>query len=203
MAPVRLSCSTLPLWRPLSLGPLTHSPFAGVSSRALFVSAHFMCHMLASPLTHASNSGARLQLQSIVSQLHISIPLLLAGDSHICFPFPQLGRSRQTDAPLLPIVQQILQSHSLSSLWWLSGHHSLKTFSPRLRLFTCASLLPSFLRPHACHHSCCSQRLLSCFRRSGSPALGTLCFQIVVAQLNMQQKYCSMEQPEIRPTEMV
>ena len=48
-----------------------------------------------------------------VSQLHSGIPLLLAGDSNIWFPFFQLGRSRQADAPLLPIVQEILQSHSL------------------------------------------------------------------------------------------
>ena len=46
--------------------PGAHSSFAGVSSRALFVPAHFMRHMLALPLTHASSSGARLQPQSIV-----------------------------------------------------------------------------------------------------------------------------------------
>ena len=34
----------------LSLGPLTHSPFAGVSSRVLFVSAHSTTRMLALPL---------------------------------------------------------------------------------------------------------------------------------------------------------
>ena len=74
---------TLPLWRPLSLGPLTHSPIVGVSSRALFVSFHFYApHALALPLTHASSSGARLQPQSIVSRSsHTGIPLLLAGDS--------------------------------------------------------------------------------------------------------------------------
>ena len=48
-----------------------------------------------------------------VSQLYSSAPLLLAGDSNIWFTFFQLGRSRQADAPLLPIVQEILQSHSL------------------------------------------------------------------------------------------
>ena len=48
-----------------------------------------------------------------VSQLHSGASLLLAGDSNIWFPFFQLGRSRQADAPLLPIVQEILQSHSL------------------------------------------------------------------------------------------
>ena len=99
MVAKRVSRSTLPLWRPLSLGPLTHSPFAGalthspfagVSSRALFVSAHFMRHTLALPLTHVSSSGARLQPQSIVSR-----------------------SSTQADAPLLHIVQEILQFHSL------------------------------------------------------------------------------------------
>ena len=53
---------------PCPLGPLTYSPFAGVSSRALFVSARFMRHMLALPLTHASSSDAHLQPQSIVSR---------------------------------------------------------------------------------------------------------------------------------------
>ena len=64
----RVSCSTLPLWRPLSLGSLTHSPFTGASSRALFVSAHSMHHMLAFPPTLASSSGARSQPQSIASR---------------------------------------------------------------------------------------------------------------------------------------
>ena len=70
----RVSCSTLPLLRPLSLGPLIHSPFAGVSSRALFVSALFRRHMLVLPLTHASSSGARLQPQSIVSRSSTQAP---------------------------------------------------------------------------------------------------------------------------------
>ena len=48
-----------------------------------------------------------------ISQLHTSIPLLLAGGSNIWFSFFQLGRSRQADAPLLPIVQEVLQTHSL------------------------------------------------------------------------------------------
>ena len=48
-----------------------------------------------------------------VSQLHSGSPLFVAGDSNIWFPFFQLGRSRQADAPVLPIVQEILQSHSL------------------------------------------------------------------------------------------
>ena len=50
------------------MGLLTYSLFADVSSQALFVSAHSTHHMLALPLTHASTSGARLQLQSIVSR---------------------------------------------------------------------------------------------------------------------------------------
>ena len=41
-----------------------------------------------------------------VSQLHSGFPLLLAGDSNNWFPFFQLGRSRQADAPLLPIVRR-------------------------------------------------------------------------------------------------
>ena len=67
-----------------------------------------------------------------VSQLHSGIPLLLAEDSNIWFPFFQIGRSRQADAPLF-------QSHSLvfrnppnlpkPSLWCRSGRHSLNTNS--------------------------------------------------------------------------
>ena len=103
MVAKRVSCSTLPLWRPPSLGPLTLSLFVGASSQALSVSAHSTRHMLGFPPTLASSSGARSQAQSGAS-------LLLAGDSNIWFPFFQLGRSRQADAPLLPIVQEILQS---------------------------------------------------------------------------------------------
>ena len=46
MVAKRVSCSTLPLWRPLSLGPLTLSLFVGASSQALCVSAHSTRHML-------------------------------------------------------------------------------------------------------------------------------------------------------------
>ena len=139
----RGSCSTLPLWRHLSLGPLTHSPSAGTSSRALFVSAHFVRHMLALPLTHASSSGARSQLQSIRSRSSTQAPrFFLRGTLTFGAPFFQLGRSRQADAPLLPIVQEILQSHYLvfrnlpdllTHMWCCSGHHSLFAFSPRWR----------------------------------------------------------------------
>ena len=132
--------------------------------------------MLALPLTHASCSGTHIQFWRTlaatvhrVSQLHTGIPLLLAGDSNIGFPYFQLSRSRQADAPLLPIVQEILQSHSLvfrntpdlpthrCRAALDITHHSLNTFSPRLRhcplwfqlLFTCASLLfLAFFPPH-------------------------------------------------------
>ena len=100
-----VSCSTLPLWRPLSLGPPTHSPFAGVSSRGLSVSAPFMRHMLAFPLTLASSSGARSQPQSIASRSSTQAPRFFLRET------PTFGSP--VDAPLLPIVQEILQSHSL------------------------------------------------------------------------------------------
>ena len=64
----RVSCSTLQLRRPLSLGPLAHSPFAGASSQPLHVSAHSMPRILAFPPTLASSSGARSQPQSIASR---------------------------------------------------------------------------------------------------------------------------------------
>ena len=47
--------------------PDSQSLRAGVSSRAFVVSAHFMRHMLALPLTHASSSGARLQRPSCLA----------------------------------------------------------------------------------------------------------------------------------------
>ena len=113
MVAKRVSCSALPLWRPLSLGPLPLSLFAGASSQALSVSAHSTRHMLGFPPTLASSSGTLAAPVHRVSQLHSGASLLLAGDSNIWFPFFQLGRSRQADAPLLPIVQEILQSRSL------------------------------------------------------------------------------------------
>ena len=64
----RVSCSTLPLWRPLSLGPLTLSLFVGASSQALCVSAHSTRHMLGFPPTLASSSGAHSQPQSTTSR---------------------------------------------------------------------------------------------------------------------------------------
>ena len=86
--------------------PGTHSPFAGVSSRALFVPAHFMRHMLALPLTHASSSGARLQPQSIVCRRSTqSSRFCSRGTLTFASTYFQLCRSRQVDAPLWPIVQ--------------------------------------------------------------------------------------------------
>ena len=159
-------------WRPLSLGTLTHSPFTGASSRALFVCAHSMRRMLVLPLTLASSSGARSQPQSTASRSSTQALRFFLQGTPRWFPFSQLGRSRQADAPLLPIVQEILQSHSLvfrslphlrfPPMWCCSGHHSLHAFTPRLRhcplcfqlLFTCASLLPpAFFRPHVVHLS--------------------------------------------------
>ena len=71
----RVSCSTLPLLRPLSLELLTYNLF---SFRALLMSAHSANRMLAKPPTHASSFEA--------PQLHSSIPLLLEGDFNIWFP---------------------------------------------------------------------------------------------------------------------
>ena len=93
------------------------------------------------------------------SHLHSITSLLLAGDSNIWFPFFQLGRSRQADAPLLPIVQEILQSHSLvfrnppdlpthgcgAALDIILSSPSLPGCVRFQLLFTCASLLPPAL----------------------------------------------------------
>ena len=48
-----------------------------------------------------------------VSQCHSRCPLLLAGDSNIWFPAFQLGRSRCADMALLPIVEEMMDSHGL------------------------------------------------------------------------------------------
>ena len=108
----RVSCSTLPLWRPPSLGPLTHvfslAPHLGLSlcllihvtcqhslrhSHPVLTFARSLCpSRLAAPLRHPASSCGGLQ--------HL-VPLFPAW------------RSRQADAPPLPIVQEILQFHSL------------------------------------------------------------------------------------------
>ena len=80
-----------------------------------------------------------------VSQLHTGIPLLLAGDSDMWFPFFQLGRSRQADAPLLPVVQEILQSHSLV----------FRNPSLIFQLTVVVPLWTSFSQHHSGSH-CCS-----------------------------------------------
>ena len=147
----RVSFSALPLWRPLSLGP------PGASSRALFVSAHSIRHMLALPLTHAPSSGAPSRLAA--PHRH---PASSCGGLCIWFTFFQLFRSRQADAPLLPIEKEILQSHSLvfRNPPDLPTHRCGATHiilsSPSLPacvrfhlLSTCASLLPPALfRPY-------------------------------------------------------
>ena len=48
-----------------------------------------------------------------VSKVHSHCPLLLAGDSNIWFPTFELGRVRQTDLALIPIVQEMMDSHGL------------------------------------------------------------------------------------------
>ena len=163
-----VSCSTLPLWRSLSLGPPTHSPFAGVSSRGLFVSAPFARHMLAFPLTLASSSGARSQPQSIASRSSTQAPRFFLRRTPT-FGSPSSssvvrGKSMHLFCPLCRRSCSLIPWCSEPPrcphppLWCRSGHHSLFTFSPGLRhyslwfqlLFTCASLLPPTLfRPHA------------------------------------------------------
>ena len=162
----RVSCSTLPLWRPLSLGPLTHSPFAGASSRALFVSAHSTAPHADIPLTLASSSGARSQPQSIASRSSTH-QFLLAGDSNILFPFFQRGRSRQADAPLLPTVQEILQSHiSEPLLIFLPTHRWRASLSTRVRI---AVPLRLFVAPCSLPTTCCALCRLNIHQAPLSP----------------------------------
>ena len=61
---------------------------------------------------HAGITFDTFQPQSIASRSSTQASrFFLAGD--FWFPFLQLGRSRKVNAPVLPIVQEILQSHSL------------------------------------------------------------------------------------------
>ena len=48
-----------------------------------------------------------------VSHTHPGLPMLLAGDSNVWLPPFQFGRSRQADSSLVPIIQEMMQSHSL------------------------------------------------------------------------------------------
>ena len=140
----------------------THSPFAGVSSRALFVSAPFMRHMLALPLTHASNSGAHLQPQSVVSRSSTQASRFCSRETPT-FGSP-FSSSVVYDRLMHLFCPLCMRSCSLipwcfatyPPSWCCSGHHSLFAISPRLRhcplwfqlLFICASLLPrAFFRP--------------------------------------------------------
>ena len=105
----RVSCFTLPLLRLLSLGLLTFSLFVGVSSRALFVSAHSTSRILALPPTHACSFGARLQPQSTAFR---SSTQASRGTPTFGSPFSgSVAHDRLVH--LLPVVQEILQSHSL------------------------------------------------------------------------------------------
>ena len=110
-----VSCSTLPLRRTPIPG-IPDSQSLRASSQALSVSAHSTLHMFGIPSNTRIQFWRTLATVHRVSQLHSSIPLLLAGDSNIWFPFFQLGRSRQADAPLLPIAQEILRILSSPSL---------------------------------------------------------------------------------------
>ena len=146
--------------------PLTHSLFAGVSSRALFVSAHFMRHMLALPLTHASSSGAHLQPQSIVSRS--------STQASRCFSRGTLTFGSDLSSSVVHdrlmhffyLLQEILQSHSLVFrnplislltvvvlLWTSFSQHllsqaaSLSTLVP-IAVHSRLSVAPAFFRPH-------------------------------------------------------
>ena len=124
-----------------------------------------------------------------VSQLHTGIPLLLARNSNIWFPFFQLGRSRQADAPLLPIVQEILQSHSLvfrnPLIFLLTVVVPLWTSFSQHFLSQAASL--STLVPIAVHSRLC---VAPCF-------LPTTCCALVV--LSFPRLLCLPTQPTLLP----
>ena len=147
----RVSCSTLPLLRPRSL---THSPFVGVSSRALFVSAHFMRHMLALLLW----TSFSLRLLSQAASLFTLVPTAVHSDLSVapCFlvttcschlDIPQASLPPNSAHPSLPRGRDwstvvAACHHSLSvwhqSVWLMSLAHSL-TFLRVLPLWTLSS----------------------------------------------------------------
>ena len=71
------------------------------------------CHTTPTAMTYASSFGARLQPQSVVSRSSLRHPAPRRGRlQHLVPLFPD--RSFTTgQAPLLPVVQEVLQSHSL------------------------------------------------------------------------------------------
>ena len=164
----RVSYSTLPLWRPLSLGPLAHSPFAGVSSRALFVSAHFVRHVLALPLTHASSSGARLQPQSIVSRSSTQASRFCSrGALTFCFPF-----SSSVVHDRLMHLSCPLYRRSCSLIPWCFGTPNLPTHRCGAALDVTLSTpsLPSCVTVHS-GSNCCSLAPLCCLLLSSDHML--------------------------------
>ena len=113
--------------RLLSLGLLTFSLFVGVSSRALFVSAHSTSRILALPPTHASSFGARLQPQSTVFRSSTQAsPSSSPGTPTFGSSFSgSVAHDRLVH--LLPIVQDVPEPSQSPNptLWCRSGHHSL------------------------------------------------------------------------------
>ena len=65
--------------------------------------------MLASLSMPVWSSGAHGRF----SHTHPGLPMLLVGDSNVWLPPFQLGRSRQADSSLVPIIEEMMQSHSL------------------------------------------------------------------------------------------
>ena len=151
------SRSTFPLVRPLSLGLLACSLFAGLIFGSLCVCPIYAHAGIA---TDTRIQFWRTLAASIhhVSQLHSNIPLLLAVDSNIWFRFFQIGCLRQVDAPLLPVRRScslILWSNPPTHRWGaalersfsqhqLSHATSLSTLVPIA--VTCTSLLPPTTR---------------------------------------------------------
>ena len=159
----------------LSLGLLTCSLFDGVWSRALFVSDHSTRRMLALPPSRAVHP------QSIAFRSSTQASrFFFAEESNIWFPFFQLGRSRQAVAPLLPVVQGILQSHSL--VFRNFPNHSTHRCGADLEIILSTPTLPGCVTVHP-GSNCCSFANLCCPLLSSDQKLCSCHLDILQASL--------------------
>ena len=109
MAARRVFCSTpqsirLP-FQGLRISNLSGGVWSQVSSAFALLRATcwHLCRCPCGVLTHIGR---------FFSHTHPGLPMLLGGDSNVWLPPFQLGRSRQADSSLVPIIQERMQSHS-------------------------------------------------------------------------------------------
>ena len=84
-----------------------------------------------------------------VSQLHSGIPLVFAGDSNMWFPFVQIGRSRQADAPFANCGRDPCRSchHSPNTNSLIAIHLHLSVAPSLLSTTCCVLVISTFTKP--------------------------------------------------------